>query len=160
MTRRQLRRPAEASRDDPVVSETVSELRRSVLEGAKTFMNNKKAQLSWYDDLESLRPRKAPCSGADLVTTFIQYSQATGRRCWQAKFLLGCSLLNNRYTHKRTIQRSERACKSLARCIIGLLNSLYPKVGGDAFKVIPAISSKRTDMEHNQAGAADSYSKL
>jgi hypothetical protein len=139
--------PAQQSKDDLVVSKVVSELVNSVLEGAKIFVKDKKAQLSWYDDIEKLRPKKASCSEADLITTFIRYSQATGRRSWQAEFLLGCSLLSSRYVHERIRHPNERGCKSFARCIISLLNSLFSELGEEAFKVIPAMSGEGIIME-------------
>jgi hypothetical protein len=140
-------RPAQQSKDDLAVSKIVSELVTSVLEGAKIFANDEKAQLSWYDDIEKLRPEKASFSEEDLITTFIQYSQATGRRSWQAEFLLGCSLLSSRYVHERIKHTNERGCKSFARCIISLLNSLFPSLGEEAFKVIPAMSGEETIKE-------------
>jgi hypothetical protein len=139
--------PAQQSKDDLAVSKVVSELVTSVLEGAKIFAKDKKAQLSWYDDIEKLRPKKASCS-EDLIATFIQYSQATGRRGWQAEFLLGCSLLSSQYVRERIRHPNERGCKSFARCIVSLLNSLFSELGEEAFKVIPAMSGEGITMEY------------
>lgn len=113
-----------------------------VLNGAKVFLRDKGAQLSWEDDLERLRPQEEPRSGADLVTSLSRYAQATGRRSWQASFLLGCSLLRDNYVHDRIKIANERACKSLARYLLSLVDSLYDAIGETAFKVVPAMSGK------------------
>jgi hypothetical protein len=113
-----------------------------VLKGAEIFAHERKTQLGWYDDVEEMRPKKAPSSDTDLVTIFDQYSQVTGRRGWQAEFLLGCSLLSCRYARRKIKHLNERGCKAFARCVISLLNSLFDKMGAEAFKVIPAMSGE------------------
>ena len=113
-----------------------------VVDGAAAFLKDTDAQLSWEGDLERLKPEEAPRSGADLVMSLNRYAQATGRRSWQASFLLGCSLLRDNYVHNRIKIANERACKSLARYLLSLVDSLYDAIGEMAFKVIPAMSGK------------------
>jgi hypothetical protein len=130
-----------------------------VHQGAEAFLADKNAQLSWGSDLEELRPREIPRSEAELIRSLRRYAETTGRRSWQASFLLGCSLLRDQYLRGRNRIVNERAYKALARYVLTLIDSLFDIIGAAAFKVVPAMSGKRnpSSLVRTKSNSTASY---
>lgn len=72
-----------------------------------------------------------------------QYVNATSKRSWQAKLLLGCSLLHDLWCTEQKAINNNRAYKALARVVLSMLDALFDEVGEIAFKAVTALSGER-----------------
>ncbi|KAK5673878.1 hypothetical protein LTS10_013339 [Elasticomyces elasticus] len=126
----------------------------AIILGARTWAENRDAQMGWAENLERIKPK---IEGHDLnpealVAEYQKYTSATRWRWWQAMFITCCASVlaaatckdsGRRKMSNNTVSASTGLRqRSMAKLLIAVMNCLAREAPEAAFNIIPALSGE------------------